>query len=115
MFRDSNDRVLLQFGREVNVESAVHVEMLAFRDDLLVVAALRSALTHLFVFKLDSKSVVTDLSSTPWRFHMVLRECLRVFGPGISWSLSHIGRLGNEFMVVLAKLDSDGLNFIEFT
>lgn len=38
VFRDLEGRVLLKFGREVNVDSTVHVEVLAFREGLLVAA-----------------------------------------------------------------------------
>lgn len=40
-FRDSGGRVLIQFGKKVVVDSAVHAELLAFRDNILVAAASR--------------------------------------------------------------------------
>lgn len=33
---------------------------------------------------------------------------------GIRWSLNHIIRIGNEGANVVAKMESAGLNFIEF-
>lgn len=40
-FRDSNDKVLLPFDKEVLVNSAVYAEMLAFRQRMLVAVASR--------------------------------------------------------------------------
>lgn len=82
-----------------------------------MVAASRWTLPPLFAFKSDCKSVVTwvtDPSSAPWCFHSVLRECYQVFGSSIRSSLFHIGRTGNEAADILARMDSYGMNFIEF-
>lgn len=38
IFRDSNRKILLQFGKGVWVDSAMHAEILPFRKDILVVA-----------------------------------------------------------------------------
>lgn len=40
MFRDSEGNVLLQFGKEVQVESTVQAELLAFKEEILIVAHL---------------------------------------------------------------------------
>lgn len=58
VFRDSDSRVLLQFGTEVSVDSVVHAEVLALRGGLLVVVASWWAMTHSFVFESTCKSVV---------------------------------------------------------
>lgn len=39
VFRDSKSKVLLQFGKEVRVDSTVHAEILAFREWILVAKA----------------------------------------------------------------------------
>lgn len=51
-------KVLLQFYMKVKVESAVHVEILAFRERILVAAASHWFQSHSFVFELNAKSVV---------------------------------------------------------
>lgn len=54
MFRDSEGRVLLQFNKKVSVDLAVHAEVVALREGILVVAAtLRWTLMHLFIFESD--------------------------------------------------------------
>lgn len=58
IFMNSKGKVVLQFGKEVYVEFAVHVEILVLRERLLVAAALRWFLFHFFVFEFDSKFVV---------------------------------------------------------
>lgn len=40
-FRDSCNKVLIQFGKEVNVESVVIAKIFIFRDGILIVAASR--------------------------------------------------------------------------
>lgn len=57
IFRDSKDRILVQFGREVEVDLVVHAEVLAFRESILVTVASRWASFHSFLFESDSKSV----------------------------------------------------------
>lgn len=52
--------------------------------------------------------------SAPWCFHSIFWECLFVFGAGISWFIVQIGRSDNEVADVLARLGSDGFNFVEF-
>lgn len=39
IFRDSCGKIFIQFGKEVSVESALHTELLAFREGILVAAA----------------------------------------------------------------------------
>lgn len=58
MFRGPYGRVFLQFEREVNMDSAVHGEVLALRKGFFVVAASQWASTHSFKFKSDCQSVV---------------------------------------------------------
>lgn len=87
MFRDSEGRALLQFGRDVKMDLAIHEEVLALQEGLLVEATSRWVSTHSFVFESDCKSIVAwtaDRMSAPWRFHMVFCECCYVFGVGIS-------------------------------
>lgn len=117
VFRDLKGNVILQFGKEVSVQLAIHTELIDFREESLVVAASRWRLSHSFVFELNSKSViswVTDPSLALWRFQNVLWECYNVFGTDISWSLSHIGRKGSDAADVLARMGFGRLNFIEF-
>lgn len=58
VFRDLDGKVLLQFGKEVLVDSTVHVEVLAFRGEILVAVTSRWVSTYSFLFESDSKSVV---------------------------------------------------------
>lgn len=58
-FRDSDGRVLLQFGKSVWADLIVHTEMLTLRKRLLVAAASRWASFHSFFFQFHSKSVMT--------------------------------------------------------
>lgn len=37
VFKNSKGEVLLQFGKNVSLDSAVHVKLMAFREGLLVV------------------------------------------------------------------------------
>lgn len=77
--------MLLQFGREINVESAVHAKVVPLREGLLVMVAS----SHLLVFKSNYKSIVVlvaDPLSAPWRFYTVLCEYCHVFGVEIRWS-----------------------------
>lgn len=41
VFRNSGGKVFLQFGKEVRVESTIHMELLAFGEVILVVGASR--------------------------------------------------------------------------
>lgn len=50
--------MLLQFGKEVGMDSAIHAEVLALREELLVASASIWASTHSFVFEFDSMFVV---------------------------------------------------------
>lgn len=79
IFLNSRGReVLIQFGKEVELDLAVYVEVLALREGILVVAALRWASSHSFLFESDSQSVVAwveDPSSAPLSFHNILDEC----------------------------------------
>lgn len=77
VLKDSEGKVLIQFEKEVLLDSAVHAELLSFKEDILVAAASRWASIHSFVFELDSQLVVTwasNLSSVPWRFLNILRK-----------------------------------------
>lgn len=99
------------------MDSAVHAKILALRESPLMAAALRWASSHSFVFESNYKSVVAwivDPSSVPWHFHTALCKCYHVFGVGISWSLFHIDRSGNETADILARLGSSSSNFIMF-
>lgn len=58
VFRGSEGRELLQFGKEVCVDWAVHAEMLVLREGLLGAAASRWTSSHSFVFESDRKYVV---------------------------------------------------------
>lgn len=59
IFRESGDRVLIQFGKEVVVDSMFHAELLALREDILVIVSSRWAFFHSFLLKSNSQSVVT--------------------------------------------------------
>lgn len=79
--------------------------------------ASRWASSHLFMFESNCNSLMTwvvDPLPALWCFHAVLRKCCHIFTAGISWSLSHIGRMRNKTADVLAKMGSDRFNFIEF-
>lgn len=41
IFRDSDSKILVPFGKEFVVESVIKAEVLTFREDILVVAASR--------------------------------------------------------------------------
>lgn len=58
MFCDSEGIVLLQFNKEVSVESMVHAELMAFREGILIAAALHWAFSHSFLFESVSQSVL---------------------------------------------------------
>lgn len=58
VFRYSEGKVLLQFGKEVWVDSALYAELLAFQEDMLVAIASCWASSNFFVFESDSKSVI---------------------------------------------------------
>lgn len=69
VFRDFEGKVLLQFGKEVQVDSTIHEEMLVFREWILVVAASRLASSLFFLFEFDSKLVVNWVAEplyAPW-------------------------------------------------
>lgn len=51
VFRDANGRVVLQFPKEVEVDLARHVELLALYVGLLMAVASRWASSHVFIFK----------------------------------------------------------------
>lgn len=51
--------MVLQFDKKVSVESTVHVEWMAFREGILVVASSWWALTHSFVFESESNLFVS--------------------------------------------------------
>lgn len=59
VFRDLNGQVLLQYSKEVHVNSPMHAEILAFRERILVATASRWTSSRSFLFESDSKSVVT--------------------------------------------------------
>lgn len=61
VFRDSEGKVCLQFGKKVHVNSAIYREILAFGEWILVAMVSRWASSHSFVFKSNSKSFVLDL------------------------------------------------------
>lgn len=112
LIRDLESRVLVQFCKEVRVDSAVHTEVLVLREGLLVAMALCWASLHYFMFESDSLSVVTWVivsSLASWRFHNMFRECCTIFGICINWLISC-----NDVADALARLGSDGINFIEF-
>lgn len=87
VFRDSENQVLSQFGKEVLLDLTVHAEVVALREGILVAATSRWVSSYYFVFEFDSNSIVAwvvDPVSAPWYFHNLLRECYYVFGLGIS-------------------------------
>lgn len=101
--RDSEGKFLIQFSKEVRVNSTVHVEVVALREGLLVAAASSWASFHSFIFESNSKlavSWVVDPFLALWRYDNFFRECCNVFGLGITWSIYHISRIGNEAMDV---------------
>lgn len=53
VFRNLKGKVILQFDKEVSMESAVHVDVLALWEGLLVVAVSRWASSHSFMFEFD--------------------------------------------------------------
>lgn len=55
VFKDSSGKILVQFGKELVVDSTVHVELLALRQGLLVAVASWWALSHSFLFEFDSQ------------------------------------------------------------
>lgn len=57
-FRNSEGEALLQFVKEVCVDSTVHAEVLALREGFLVATASRWVSSQSFVFELDSNFVV---------------------------------------------------------
>lgn len=98
--------MLLQFGKEVRVESAVHAKLLAFRKGILVAATFRWTSSHPFVFQLDTKSVIAwnaNPSLESWRFQNILHECY-FFRSRISCSLTHINQSRNDVADVLARM-----------
>lgn len=93
LINDSEDKVLIQFYKEVRVDSLVYAKVLALKEELLVAAALSRASTHCFKFERDSHAVVSwvpDPPSAPWRFHNLVRQCCHIFGSDINWSIKHI-------------------------
>lgn len=74
--------VLLQFCKEVRVNSIVDVDVLALREGLLMLAASPWTSTHSFVFELDLRLViawVADPSSASWWFHSTFRKYCNIF------------------------------------
>lgn len=118
IFKDLKEGLLLQFRKEVRVESTVHDELMPVREGILVTVALWWVSSDPFMFESNSKSVVSwsvaNSSSAPWQFQNTLRECYCVFGFGITWTLSHIGRAGNSVVNFLVRMRSGGSNFMKF-
>lgn len=57
---------------------------------------------------------VVDPMSMPWHFHLIFRKCCLIFGAGINWSMSHIGRSENVVADILARIGSSCVSFFEF-
>lgn len=53
IIRDSEGKVILQFGKKLSVESVVHTELMTFRDGILVVVVSWWVLSHSFMFEFD--------------------------------------------------------------
>lgn len=51
IFRNSNGRVLIQFGKQVSTDSVVHAEIMALREGLVVAATWQWASSHSFMFE----------------------------------------------------------------
>lgn len=81
VFRNSKGRVLLEFGREVSVDSTVHVEVLALREGLLVVATSRWVYI-VALFPIQIKLLVNSEVG-----HGFVVNAL-AFSRGLSWMLS---------------------------
>lgn len=59
LFRDPEGKILVQFGKKVPVDSAMHTEFLVFREGILAATTSRWASSHSSIFESDSLSVVT--------------------------------------------------------
>lgn len=93
MFRDSDGRVLLQFFKEVCVDSTIYAEVMTLREGLLVAAVSRWSSSYSFMFELNCKSVIVWVANpilAMWNFQNVLLIWCHIFGSRITWSLSHI-------------------------
>lgn len=71
--------MLLQFGKDVCVESAVHAEVMTLREGLLVVAVGIITLLHVRIRLKSVMAWVANSLSIPWLLHTILRECCHVF------------------------------------
>lgn len=58
LIRESEKNILIQFCKEVRVDSTLHAEVLALSEGLIVVEASHWASFHFFVFKSDSQIVI---------------------------------------------------------
>lgn len=62
----------------MRVDLTVHAEILAFRDEILVVEASRWILTNLFLFESDSESVITWVAHPTWSCSVFIIFCVNV-------------------------------------
>lgn len=71
VFRDTEGSVILQLGKEVEVDLVVHAEVLALWEGLFVTATSRWASSHTFMFEFDFVLIVAWVKnhlSAPWSF-----------------------------------------------
>lgn len=116
VFRDHRAS-LLHFSKQVEAISAIHTEVLAIREGILIAAACRWYNLAHFQFESDSCNAVSwirDPSSTPWRFQNLVCEAVLRFSRHINWFMSHIRRTGNEATYVLASVGASDSSFIKF-
>lgn len=59
VFRDSEGKVLVQFGKEAQVDSIVHVELLVFREGMFIATVFWWFSIHSFVFESNFKYVIS--------------------------------------------------------
>lgn len=104
VFRDSDSRMLFQFGREVNVNPIVHANVLTLREELFVAAVSWWTLTRFVKFESDYKLIVAwvaDLLSVLWRFHTIFRLVSSCFWGWHQSIIAYIDRSGNETAMFL--------------
>lgn len=108
IFRDPEERIMPQFGKGVNVESKVHVKLLALREGILVVPASRWAQTHTFFLEPDSKLWLHD----SWSLYRCLGD-VKILAMNAWWFLgwafsgrwSILGRREMKWLIYLQAKD----------